>query len=71
MARAIIGDYKIPVGLRQLDTDEMSKYIFVDNFCNYMIYNLIDSYDYIIGYHENNVFKKVAKIYFNKIKKLL
>lgn len=68
MAIAIVGDYKIPAGLRQLDADEMSKYIFVDNFCNYMIYNLIDSYDYIIGYHENNIFKKVAKIYFNKIK---
>lgn len=67
MATAIKGDYKIPAGLRQLDADEISKYIFVDNFCNYKIYNLIESYDYIIGYYENNIFKKVAKIYFNKI----
>ena len=24
-------------------------------------------YDYILGYFENNIFKKIAKIYFNKI----
>ncbi len=71
MAKAIKGDYKIPCGLRQLDTEEMSKYNFIDDFCGYKIYkinSLNTPYDYIVGYYSNNVFKKVAKIYFNKIK---
>ena len=32
MARAIVGDYVIPIGLRCLDQKEMENYNFIDNF---------------------------------------
>ena len=71
MARAIRGDYKIPAGLRCLSQEEMQKYKFVDTIGNYSLYYLNvsfnDNYDYILGYFKNNTFKKIAKIYFNKI----
>ena len=71
MARAIPGDYKIPVGLRCLSQEEMQKYKFVDTIGNYSLYYLNVSfnvnYDYILGYFKDNTFNKVAKIYFNKI----
>lgn len=74
MAKAIKGDYVILAGLRQLSIDEMKEYNFIDYLGNYKIYKKIKSkdahcqHDYIIGYHETNVFKKVAKIYFDKVK---
>ena len=74
MARAINGDYVIPAGLRQLSIDEMKEYDFIDYLDDYKIYKRLKSsaentqYDYIIGYHGNNVFNKVAKIYFNRVK---
>lgn len=76
MARAIKGDYVIPAGLRQLSIDEMKEYDFIDYLGNYKIYKKIKSkdmdvycqHDYIIGYHGTDVFNKVAKIYFNKVK---
>ncbi len=74
MARAIKGDYKIPTGLRQLSFDEMKEYDFIDYLDDYKIYKRLKSsaeniqHDYIIGYHGNDVFNKVAKIYFNRVK---
>lgn len=73
MARAIKGDYKIPNGLRELDSEQMKEYTFIGNFSNYEMYRINKpedmgyQYDYIIGYFEDNIFKKIAKIYFNKI----
>lgn len=73
MPRAIKGDYKIPIGLRQLSIDEMKEYIFIDYLDDYKIYKRLKNstetiqYDYIIGYHGNNGFNKVAKIYFNHV----
>ena len=73
MAKAIKGDYKIPIGLRQLSIDEMKEYIFIDYLDDYRIYKKLKSsaeniqYDYIIGYHDTNGFNKVAKIYFNHV----
>ena len=74
MARAIKGDYVIPAGLRTLSIDEMKDYVFLDYIDNYKIYKRTKSkdthyqHDYIIGYHGSDVFNKVAKIYFNKVK---
>ena len=74
MARAIEGDYKIPAGLRSLSIEETCNYAFFDNFLDYKIYkvNKVENedyqHDYIIGYHRNDVFNKVAKVYFNKVK---
>ena len=67
MARAIKGDYDIPRGLRELDSEEIKNYVFVDKIGNYKLYNLNSTYDYILGYFKDNIFKKIAKIYFNKI----
>lgn len=73
MARAIKGDYQIPNGLRELDSEQMKNYTFIGNFSNYEMYRIDkmedrnDQYDYILGYYQNNIFKKIAKIYFNKI----
>ena len=67
MARAIKGDYDIPRGLRELDSEEIKNYVFVDKIGNYKLYNLNSTYDYILCYFEDNKFKKIAKIYFNKI----
>ena len=67
MARAIKGDYDIPRGLRELDSEEIKNYVFVDKIDNYKLYNLNGAYDYILGYFEDNKFKKIAKIYFDKI----
>lgn len=73
MARAIKGDYKIPNGLRCLDQKEMKNYQFIDNINGYELFKLDKredrnyQHDYILGYFENNIFKKIAKIYFNKI----
>jgi GNAT superfamily N-acetyltransferase len=73
MARAIVGDYVIPIGLRYLDQKEMENYTFIDNINDFELFKLDKSedrnyqYDYILGYFENNIFKKIAKIYFNKI----
>ena len=73
MARAIVGDYVIPIGLRYLDQKEMENYNFIDNFIGYELFKLDKSedrnyqHDYILGYFENNIFIKITKIYFNKI----
>ena len=73
MARAIKGDYKIPNGLRELDLEEMTNYQFIDNVNGYKLFKLDKredrnyQHDYILGYFENNIFKKIAKIYFDKI----
>ncbi len=73
MARAILGDYKIPNGLRGLNPAEMENYQFIDNINGYKLFKLDKTedrnhqHDYILGYFENNIFKKIAKIYFNKI----
>lgn len=73
MARAIVGDYVIPIGLRCLDQKEMENYTFIDNINDFELFKRNKSedrnyqYDYILGYFENNIFKKIAKIYFNKI----
>lgn len=67
MARAVKGDYDIPRGLRELDSEEIKNYVFVDKIGNYKLYNLNSTYDYILGYFEDNKFKKIAKIYFDKI----
>ena len=75
MPKAIKGDYNISTDLRTLDQDEMKNYIFTDKIHTFELYNrinteikLINNCDYILGYYAlNNQFKKVAKIYFNKI----
>lgn len=73
MARAIEGDYNISNGLRELDLEEMTNYQFIDNVNGYKLFKLDKredrnyQHDYILGYFENNIFKKIAKIYFNKI----
>lgn len=70
MSRAIEGDYVIPCGLRTLDSTEMLRYSFVDNICSFELYQLNNSFDYILGYFNECDFIKVAKIYFNKINDL-
>lgn len=74
MARAIRGDYKIPAGLRELNSEEMKNYQFIDNINGYELFKLDNKpecrnyqQDYILGYYKDNIFKKIAKIYFNKI----
>ena len=74
MARAILGDYKIPAGLRELNSEEMKKYQFIDNINGYELFKLDNKLecrnyqqDYILGYYKDDIFKKIAKIYFNKI----
>lgn len=75
MPKAIKGDYNISTDLRTLNQDEMKNYIFIDKIGVFELYNrinteikLINNCDYILGYYAlNNRFKKVAKIYFNKI----
>ena len=74
MARAILGDYKIPAGLRELNSEEMKNYQFIDNINGYELFKLDNKpecrnyqHDYILGYFKDNIFKKIAKIYFNKI----
>lgn len=73
MARAIVGDYVIPIGLRCLDQKEMENYTFIDNINDFELFKLDKSedrnyqYDYILGYYHDNIFKNIAKIYFNKI----
>lgn len=67
MSKAIKGDYDIPNDLRTLNNEEMQKYILVDNIDEYSLYNLVCTYDYILGYFKNGEFKKVAKLYLNKI----
>ena len=73
MARSIKGDYKIPNGLRELNLEQMKNYQFIDNVNRYKLFKLDKredrnyQHDYILGYFENNIFKKIAKIYFNKI----
>ena len=73
MARSIKGDYKIPNDLRCLDQKEMTNYNFIDNFIGYELFKLDKpedrnyQHDYILGYYQDNIFKKIAKIYFNKI----
>ena len=74
MARAIVGDYKIPAGLRELNSEEMKNYQFIDNINGYELFKLDNKpecrnyqQDYILGYYKDDIFKKIAKIYFNKI----
>ena len=73
MARAIEGDYNISNGLRELDLEEMTNYQFIDNVNGYKLFKLDKredrnyQHDYILGYFEDNKFKKIAKIYFDKI----
>ena len=74
MARAIKGDYKIPNGLRELNLEQMENYNFIDNFIGYELFKLDNKpecrnyqQDYILGYYKDDIFKKIAKIYFNKI----
>jgi hypothetical protein len=73
VARAIVGDYKIPNELRALNLEQMKKYQFIDIINENKLFKLDKvysenyQYDYILGYFENNKFKKIAKIYFNKI----
>ena len=73
MARAIRGDYKIPAGLRELNSEEMKNYQFIDNIKDFELFKLDKpedrnyQHDYILGYYQDNIFKKIAKIYFNKI----
>lgn len=74
MPKAIKGDYNIPNDLKILDIDEMKKYKFIDCIGKYNLYrrinidiNLLNNYDYILGYDTRIGFKKVAKLYFNKI----
>lgn len=73
MARAIEGDYVIPIGLRYLDQKEMENYTFIDNINDFELFKRNKSedrnyqYDYILGYYKDDIFKKIAKIYFNKI----
>ena len=73
MARAIVGDYVIPIGLRYLDQKEMENYTFIDNIKDFELFKINKTedknyqHDYILGYYQDNIFKKIAKIYFNKI----
>ena len=73
MARAIEGDYNISNGLRELDLEEMTNYKCIDKIDKYNLFKLDKSehinyqQDYILGYFKDNKFKKIAKIYFNKI----
>lgn len=73
MARAIKGDYKIPNGLRELNLEQMKNYQFIDNINGYELFKLDKpedrnyQHDYILGYFKDNIFKKVAKLYLNKI----
>ncbi len=74
MPKAIKGDYNISNDLRTLNKEEMINYEFIDCIGKYNLYrrinihvNLINNYDYILGYMTSKGFEKVAKIYFNKI----
>ena len=73
MARAIVGDYKISTGLRELNFEEMKNYTFIDKINDFELFKRNKTedrnyqFDYILCYFKNNIFKKIAKIYFNKI----
>jgi hypothetical protein len=67
MCQSIKGDYEIPNDLRILDSDEMKNYRFIDCIGKYSLYNLQDTHDYILGYATSKGFRKVAKLYLNKI----
>ena len=74
MPRAIKGDYNIANDLRTLNVDDMKNYKFVDYVGKYSLYkrinihvNSINNYHYILGHNNRIGFRKVAKLYFNKI----